>query len=91
MSIEKPLEEITPLQQTALLCAVNVRCGLEEIHGRDDGTLPDSIMKEVNTIIRDRIYQVLCAFDNKDKSLLDKIIMLIPDYLELPKIPIYED
>jgi hypothetical protein len=48
-------------------------------------------MKEVNTIIRDRIYQVLCAFDNKDKSLLDKIIMLIPDYLELPKIPIYED
>lgn len=85
------------IERKALICAMHVRNELEQIHGRDDGTLPDSIMKEVNTIVRDSIYSMLRLMAEfiedplsetegySNSRLIGHTIMSIPPYWEGPR------
>jgi len=56
---ENNFYNLTSDQQLAQLCAMHVRTALEDIHAEDNGRLPHSSMKEVNTLVRDAIYEVL--------------------------------
>jgi len=59
--------EGAPRQQyLALLLAKFVRDGLEEIHSRGD--LPQSLMPELNTAIRDAIYTGLHVIEEADNN-----------------------
>lgn len=92
---ENDFNNLTDAQQLAQLCAIHVRNALEDIHAEDDGRLPDSSMKEVNTLVRDAIYEVLMAGEiqedpEKEKNrlwFLDFLRNSIPHHWEAPKIP----
>lgn len=56
-----------PQQYIALLLAKFVRDGLEDIHHRGD--LPQSLMRELNTAIRDAIYTGLFVLDQSETDL----------------------
>ena len=97
---ENDFYNLTNTQQIAQLCAMHVRNELEGIHAEDDGRLPDSSMKEVNTLVRDAIYKVLSIVTEMQEDpekqeyrqqFLDFLRISIPHYWEAPKIPTMEE
>ena len=97
---ENNYDNLTGIQQLAQLCAMHVRNALENIHAEDDGRLPDSSMKEVNTLVRDAIYEVLSMATEMQedpekeeyrKMFLNFLRISIPHYWEAPKIPTREE
>ncbi len=97
---ENNFNNLTTTQQLAQLCAIHVRNELENIHAEDDGRLPDSSMKEVNTLVRDAIYEVLRMAtevrEDPEKEeyrqvFLNFLQMSIPHYWEAPKMPTEKD
>jgi hypothetical protein len=71
--------ELTSSQQLTMMIAMHVRNSMESFHG--DGNLSDAQMKELNPIIRQAIYDVVVG---GDPELIGWLIMLIPDYWEVP-------
>ena len=97
---ENNYDDLTPLQELAQLCAMHVRNELEGIHAEDDGRLPDSSMKEVNTLVRDAIYECLSMAtevrEDPEKEayrqeFLNFLKISIPHYWEAPKMPTKEE
>jgi hypothetical protein len=97
---ENNFNNLTTTQQLAQLCAIHVRSALENIHAEDDGRLPDSSMKEVNTLVRDAIYEVLImqteVQEDPEKEVdrlrfLEYLQLSIPHYWEAPKMPTEKD
>lgn len=62
-----PDERAQRQQYLAFLLAKFVRDGLEDIHHRGD--IPESLMPELNTAIRDAIYTALHVIEDADSNI----------------------
>lgn len=74
------------LQSFAMIIAMNVSNGMEDFHVNN---LSDAQMKELNPIIRNRIYEALLIIANSRRTVngansLDFLIKSIPPYWEAP-------
>ena len=81
--------KVTPLQRTAMVIAKMVRDGLEDLHVRGD--IPDTLMPELNTRIRNAIYTAVYALEHAKMDchcdyLLEEAHQGIPGYWEAPQL-----
>jgi len=77
--------------ELTLLIAMHVRNEMEDFHVEH---LSDSQMKELNRLIRQAIFDIVSATNQKPKTKKEKqqvdktiqwLIMMIPDYWEIPQ------
>jgi hypothetical protein len=75
--------QLTPRQQHVLLLAIYVRNSLEDFHVKH---LSNSQMKELNMLIRQRLYDVVSAIEDEsdNQKLLGYLVAQIPDCWEIP-------
>jgi hypothetical protein len=77
------------MQDFAMVLAMFVRDGLEDMHHRGD--LPQAIMPDLNTRIRDALYTALYVMEHTgDDWRCDRLVEMktrgIPPYWEAPKL-----
>lgn len=88
MELELTQEHLALMRSEAKFIAIVVRNALEDIHIK---YIPDGVMKEFNTILRNSIYTAIYARETQFDSMRSKEYMeyqrsQIPSYWEEPEL-----